>query len=120
MVTRANTGDTTAIGRDSDPTIIAWVAGSHPTIPTPMTVSSEERQRCALLLRRWNEWDWTIINDQVRWSWYFGDEQLHAPITVDTWTALIIDGVWFGWIRGTTDVSPLIGHGLHRVVLISP
>ena len=120
MVTRAQTGDTTAIGRDSDPTIIAWIAGLHPQITPPKTVTADEQQRCALLLQRWNEWDWTVVDERVRWSWRAQNNQPDANIMTDTWTALIINGVWFGWIRGTTDISPLLGSGLHRVVLITP
>ena len=120
MVTRAQTGDTTAIGRDSEPTIIAWIAGLHPQITPPKTVTADEQQRCARLLQRWNEWDWTVVDERVRWSWRAQNNQPDANIMTDTWTALIINGVWFGWIRGRTDISPLLGSGLHRVVLITP
>jgi O-antigen ligase len=120
MMTRAQTGDTTSIGRDSDPLIIAWLAGLHPVFSPPVTISNDERQRITALLSRWNEWEWTNVDLQVRWSWRYHGSQRSAMITTATWTAVVIDGVWQGWIRGTTDIGPLIGSGLHRIVLISP
>jgi hypothetical protein len=120
MIQRAQRGDTTAIGRDSDPRIIAWIAGKHPGHPVPPAVSQSEQTRAELLLQRWQEWEWTVINPQTKWSWYYHTSTQPAVVTTPTWSALIIDGNWLGWIRGTQQIGALMSPGLHRVVVLSP
>jgi hypothetical protein len=72
------------------------------------------------LLQRWREWEWHDLPQAGRWAWWFGDGRGSAVIDAPRWTGLVIDGRWIGWVRGRQDLAPLLGQGLHRVVLLEP
>jgi O-antigen ligase len=117
---RALVGDLAVITRDSDPAVLACLAGVDPQHPTPAMVESAVRLRAHSLLQRWREWEWQELPQAGRWSWWFGDGTGSALIDAERWTGVIVDGQWLGWIRGRQDLAPLLGHGLRRVVLLTP
>ena len=117
---RALSGDDAVVNRDSEPLILACLAGLHPQRTTPAAISPTLQQRAAQLLQRWREWDWQSLPGAGRWSWWFSDGTATAVITCERWSGLVVDGQWLGWVRGRQDIAPLLGHGLHRVVLLTP
>ena len=117
---RALAGDDAVVNRDSEPQILACLAGLNPQRATPAAVSPTLQQRAAQLLQRWREWDWQTLPEAGRWSWWFSDGNATAIVNCERWSGLVVDGQWLGWVRGHQDLAPLLGHGLHRVVLLTP
>jgi O-antigen ligase len=117
---RALSGDAAVVNRDSEPLILACLAGLHPQQTTPAGISPTLQQRAAQLLQRWREWDWQTLPEAGRWSWWFSEGTATAIVDCQRWSGLVIDGQWIGWVRGHQDLAPLLGHGLHRVVLLTP
>jgi hypothetical protein len=120
LAARALDGDATVVDRDSDPRILACLAGELDDHPAPPSIAAGERQRARQLLSRWREWDWQDLPGAGRWSWWYGDGSGNAWIDAPAWSGLVIDGTWTGWIRGRHDLAPLLGQGLHRVVVLTP
>jgi len=120
LANRALSGDVAVVTRDSDPAILACLAGVDPQHPTPALVEHAVRLRAHALLQRWREWEWQELPQAGRWSWWFGDGTGRAVIDAERWTGVVINGQWFGWIRGRQDLAPLLGQGLRRVVLLTP
>jgi O-antigen ligase len=117
---RALSGDDAVVNRDSEPLILTCIAGLHPLQKTPAGISFTLQQRAAQLLQRWREWDWQTLPEAGRWSWWFNDGTASAIVDGERWTGLVVDGQWIGWVRGHQELAPLIGFGLHRVVLLTP
>ena len=111
IATRAAIGDVSGLDRETDPRLLAWALDGAST--------ASERLRLAALLTRHTALDWQDLPSGGRWSWWYADRPgLRAPVTSTRWTGLAIDGKWIGWIRGTQDIAPLLGAGLHRVALL--
>lgn len=117
---RALAGEQAVISRDSDPAVLACLAGIDPLHQPAELIADGLRPRVQALLGRWREWEWQELPASGRWSWWYGDGGAPALIAPERWTGLVIDGAWIGWVRGPTDLAPLLGSGLRRVVLLDP
>jgi len=117
VVNRILDGDWSPLNRESDPSLLYALTGPTPPRPVPDGV----RARCLLMLGRYQASEWQPLTEHLRFSWLFVNHSgAHDFVSNPTWTGLVIDGHWVGWIRGPVDVAPLVGAGLHRLVLINP
>jgi len=117
VVNRILDGDWSPLNRESDPSLLYALTGPTPPRPVPDGVKT----RCLLILERYQTAEWQRLTDHLRFTWLFVNlAGAHAVISIPSWTGLVIDGHWVGWIRGSVDVAPLVGAGLHRLVLINP
>jgi hypothetical protein len=118
--TRAVSGDAAVVTRDSDPLLLACLAGLAVEHPAPAAVGDLLRRSAHATLERWRTWEWQELPGSGRWSWWFGDGSRPALVELPRWSGLVIDGQWIGWIRGRQDLAPLLGPGVHRVALLDP
>jgi hypothetical protein len=117
VVDRVVDGDWSPLNRESDPALLYALSGPTP----PRSVPNGVRARCLLMLGRYQASEWQPLTEHLRFSWLFVNHSgAHDFVSNPTWTGLVIDGHWVGWIRGPVDVAPLVGAGLHRLVLINP
>jgi hypothetical protein len=117
VVDRIVDGDWSPLSRESDPPLLYTLTGPSPPRPIPDAVKA----RCLLILERYQTPEWQRLTDHLRFSWLFVSHSgAHAFVSISSWTGIVIDGHWVGWIRGPVDVAPLVGAGLHRLVLINP
>jgi hypothetical protein len=116
-IDRIEEGDWSILNRDTDPLILSSLASSSPfkQVPNKITLLS------TLLLSRYQSLEWKGITDHATFSWvYKTAENVGLPIDIKSWSGLIIDGKWAGWLRGHINIAPLLGPGLHRLVLLFP
>jgi len=110
-------GDWSPLNRESDPSLLYALSGQTP----PRLVPDGVKARCQLILGRYQTAEWQRLTDHLQFSWLFVNHSgAHAVVSIPSWTGIVIDGHWVGWIRGHADVAPLVGAGLHRLVLINP
>jgi O-antigen ligase len=120
LITQIKFGDTQTLGRSTDPDLLAFAAGLHHQHRAPERISPHERERLALMLERYREWEWQEPAAGVRWSYRYHTFPQEMIIESKMWTAVFINGTWLGWIRGRENIGPLVDSGLHRVVCIQP
>ena len=103
VVDRIFDGDWSPLNRDCDPSLLYALSCSTPPRPVPEGVKA----RCILILGRYQVVEWQRLTDHLRFSWLFLNHSgVHAFVSIPSWTGIVIDGHWVGWIRGPVDVAP--------------
>jgi hypothetical protein len=116
-INRILDGDWSSLNRESDPSLLYSLASSKLPRPIPNSI----KELCQLILERYHAIEWQRLTDHICFSWLFVNHSgSNAFVSTTSWTGLINDGHWAGWIRGPVDLVPIVGAGLHRLVIINP